>query len=1013
MGSRNHAMRKDSNQCLALLALAVFVSAVPAAAATPTTLTVGVAQLALETKLTANRDKIIRFIGEAKSTGCRLVVFPETALCWPEGTSKADIDAAMEQIRQAVDAADIYALVGGLYKRNDQEKQFERLLAINPDGKFIQTYNKMWSDSRFNDAPGLFEIDGVPCAACLCADRWIRSVEELPAMAGAKILIECSNNYANEWLPEQEWFWYVPRALRNQVFVIFANTAKEDWGQGTPGHGHSAFFGPDGTILQAAGEESDRLLVATLDLSLASGNEALTRREHPLLSPFWKLGVEMLAGSTAQAAPHQPLVSPQVELKIAAAQLACSRSVEQNLKRIELLIQEAKRQKADVVVLPELAVTGAREEDVRNATAEQMIAAVERLQAAAKGSQIAVVCGLPWIAGEKRTNCAVAIDADGTVRTRYAQIAVDRPELFTAGKSTLSMWFDIKGVPCVLSVGHDDLWSEMAEMAAWRGAQVHLHLAYDRDTSAEGQLKRKQLWANLASFRTFTATVNAASPVSLSQPSAQATGGSIIWEDYHRGANRKTGGNGPYSAVRLAEASESETILYATQKVPKTNPQFATLTQKTNGPMTPWYVAGAAAIYAEQEAGNKGRESGDREQGTRTGQQFSSSGPYFDGKFKGRIAYSADGNHNDPDDWAASPLALAIFADAGLRDPVVHFHYNCILPETNAEWEKIHAESVLGTAKRYGYDLDRFFDCRKALDACVADLKRQIDASTADNPLYFIVAGPMEVPYLALQKSDPEKRKFVYCISHSRWNDGFASRYKFTFSKRSVIESGVNWVQIADQNRLLSLSPYGKPGPPESFEPFGWMRDSAEEKVRFLWERMLVSTRPDPSDAGMAYFLVSGDEATDPVKLKRLISDHVPPAPLPARKSVRLEAENFRVLKGFELEDKNERSVSHRLSVKSTGQPAAEIETHLREPFMALEDRYDLEVRYQCPADSNCRFVLAVQGTQQKESWASVSNGKDWVTQTLSDVKIRQGDTITILTDGGPSRIDYIQLNRK
>jgi len=113
------------------------------------------------------------------------------------------------------------------------------------------------------------------------------------------------------------------------------------------------------------------------------------------------------------------------------------------------------------------------------------------------------------------------------------------------------------------------------------------------------------------------------------------------------------------------------------------------------------------------------------------------------------------------------------------------------------------------------------------------------------------------------------------------------------------------------------------------------------------------------------------------------------------------------------LEDKNERSASHRLSVKSNGKPAAEIETQLREPFMALEDHYDLEVRYQCQADSNCRFVLAVRGTKQQESWEAVSNGKDWVTQTLSDVKIRQGDTITIRTDGGPSRIDYIQLNRK
>ena len=52
------------------------------------------------------------------------------------------------------------------------------------------------------------------------------------------------------------------------------------------------------------------------------------------------------------------------------------------------------------------------------------------------------------------------------------------------------------------------------------------------------------------------------------------------------------------------------------------------------------------------------------------------------------------------------------------------------------------------------------------------------------------------------------------------------------------------------------------------------MRDSRDPKVSFLWERMLVSTRPDPSDAGMTYFLATGDEQCDPAKLKRLIGDH-------------------------------------------------------------------------------------------------------------------------------------------
>src|SRR5262245_43056430 len=142
------------------------------------------------------------------------------------------------------------------------------------------------------------------------------------------------------------------------------------------------------------------------------------------------------------------------------------------------------------------------------------------------------------------------------------------------------------------------------------------------------------------------------------------------------------------------------------------------------------------------------------------------------------------------------------------------------------------------------------------------------------------------MPYLCIQKSDPQKRKFVYCISHSRWNDGFSSQARhdfFTYNKRSVVESGIHWVQIQDQNRLLSNSPYGSPAKPEQFAPYFWMRDSGDPKLRFLWERLQVSTRPDPSDAGMTWFLVTGDEEADPAKLRRLLADHVVPAPVAAR----------------------------------------------------------------------------------------------------------------------------------
>jgi hypothetical protein len=49
-------------------------------------LTVGVVQLALEPDLAGNLGKIVRFVAQANGEGCRVVVFPETALYSPDGT---------------------------------------------------------------------------------------------------------------------------------------------------------------------------------------------------------------------------------------------------------------------------------------------------------------------------------------------------------------------------------------------------------------------------------------------------------------------------------------------------------------------------------------------------------------------------------------------------------------------------------------------------------------------------------------------------------------------------------------------------------------------------------------------------------------------------------------------------------------------------------------------------------------------------------------------------------------
>jgi len=139
---------------------------------------------------------------------------------------------------------------------------------------------------------------------------------------------------------------------------------------------------------------------------------------------------------------------------------------------------------------------------------------------------------MPRVVGDKRWNSAFVVGPEGNLLTRYDQMVVDRRDAFQEGLDARSMWFKVKGVPAVVTVGSDARWNEIAELAASRGAQLLFNLSYGDDVSEEATLRRTQFWVQLASFRTFSAMVNAAHPRSIARPSAPANGGSCLWEDF-------------------------------------------------------------------------------------------------------------------------------------------------------------------------------------------------------------------------------------------------------------------------------------------------------------------------------------------------------------------------------------------------------------------------------------------------------------------------------------------------
>jgi len=568
-------------------------------------ITVGVVQQAREPELAANRDKIIRLIAQAKARGCRLVIFPEDALGSPVGTSNEDIEEAVDVIRDAARSNDIYSIFGSSFviPGFPSDKRGHCLRVVGPDGRILLRFNKLICNlppSDLRRAPGVFHVDGIPCCAMICADRWLRGFEELPVALGAEILIDCSANARKEWIPEFAWYLPVTRALRNNVFSIFCNMGEHPTpGTDEPRHGHSAIINPDGTFAATADDAGDQMLVATLDLSKADASEATHRHNHPVFKPYWDLGRRILSGEAASVSRPEPFVSPQVEITIAAAQMACSRDMDANLARMAQLIGEADSRHADVVAFPGQVVTGGVIEDILLADTTVLREALRRIQSEAQKHRITVVFGMPHREGGKRWNSAFAVGPDSSVLTRYDQMVVDFPEAFAAGTDPKSMWFRVKGVPAIVTLGADARWNEIGELAAVRCAQLLFNLFYGGDGPEAFALQRTQFWVQLASFGTFSATVNAADPQGLARPSAPAEGGSCLWEDFD-GHRKKPGADvevfSQYSACRVVSAGRQEKILYAKRTIPKLNSYFARLVSGRYPHLEPWYHLGARIV---------------------------------------------------------------------------------------------------------------------------------------------------------------------------------------------------------------------------------------------------------------------------------------------------------------------------------------------------------------------------------------------------------------------------------
>jgi predicted amidohydrolase len=527
------------------------------------TIKIGVAQTVIEPTLQKNCEKLCSFIDQAGNIGCQIVIFPEGALYWSDiathKPTKAQLGAAIAQIGQKADTDDVYAIFGVGYRETNAEPYTNRGIVFDADGHRIVFYKKN------AEVPRSFYVCGIPFNLVICSDRGYLEHSDLPCLVqGSQVIIDISGGHGgDDGRPDLRWIRYRPWALRTGAYVIVSNPVHDDvdFMGHSPWGGGSAIIRPDGAIQASRTYEKDTLIVEEIESGVATRAEAERRRNHPLFKPFWDMGEKLLDGENIVAVPQiKPLSSTQRDVKIAAAQIVCSKDISKNVAKIVGYIRQAAKQGADIVVFPELAVTGCNQEDISAVSQSALDRALGRIRDEADNKNVYVIVGM---------NCAFVIGDDGSVRTRYAQIAANRGDLFHSATSTKAMWFELKGVHSIVTIGNDANWVEIADLAASRGMYLHFHIANEAYSSIEQAKLGKQRNLLMLMYAKYGAVVNAASPSDAPHPGAQMAGTSMI-VSREGGHNRPALGGLeyylPYQTSIVASAGSTETMIVAAKK---------------------------------------------------------------------------------------------------------------------------------------------------------------------------------------------------------------------------------------------------------------------------------------------------------------------------------------------------------------------------------------------------------------------------------------------------------------
>ncbi|MDC3034125.1 hypothetical protein OA252_01570 [Candidatus Pelagibacter sp.] len=428
-----------------------------------------------------NISSLLKFCEDAAKAGSKLIVTPEmgtTGYCFLD---REEIKPLVESIPgpttdkfyEISKKYDCYIVIGFPEVDKETNLYYNSAVLIGPEG-IIGKHRKSHSyiaEPKWS-APGqehlVYDTKIGKIAILICMDIHFIETARLVALQDADIIIHISN-WLSERTPGPYW---ISRAFENSAYLIEGNR----WGleRTVQFSGGSCIINPDGSIASVI-DSGDGICYAEIDIEWARNREVLGQKVFNDRRP------EMYMNLPTDPYLWNPMdffglygLNPLPQgkkSKITVAQINSTNEIEDNLNKIIDLSVNAKKEGSELIVFPELALTG----HLNGSKNAQSIdsSAIKKLIDFSNMNNLYICFGFAEKKGKEFFNSSILIGPEGILGV-YRKIHLNNNDRKWASEGNEWKYFDTKIGRIGMLIGYDAIFPESARCLGLYGCDLVL-----------------------------------------------------------------------------------------------------------------------------------------------------------------------------------------------------------------------------------------------------------------------------------------------------------------------------------------------------------------------------------------------------------------------------------------------------------------------------------------------------------------------------------------------------------